>query len=486
MFEGAPGAESSFVHSGVKQGVSYRYGAFAYDAARRFSGPRYSQAAIGIDTLPSFSVLPMEGAIRLEWTNPAQSDFDATVIRYSTGAFPKTVAEGRPVPNGNDGIFPAGAGASLTFDHTGLASDSVYKYSAFVRLAEPERYSPAVYAAALPIAPADTLAPDLAIAVFQNPYLTQYLDIFVIGSEPLDSASVRLAVGGSPIQVVCNDPDHNVWKGDYTLTDSIAVAEIVAEASDLSGNQGRGETQFSGALVRARSGGALASPDGRLVLRIEAGSLRRDQYVLLVPAARNWVTAALEYGPGFLPQGAVVMSGADHPAFLISPPGMVLEAPCHLQWSYSQDDVPAGVPPDRFYLDLQGVGPLESFIDPEARMITAAASRFGLVRLTSGLPGSSRVADPDFLEIDPARPNPFAQSTSLGCEIRSEQMLRIDVYDVAGRHVVTLLDRRAFPGSQYVTWTGRTPKGDPVGAGVYLVRAQTEHRAAVLKVIRAR
>jgi hypothetical protein len=485
-FDGEAGADSSFAHAGVKQGIPYLYGAFAYDETYQCSSPKNAEAIVGIDTLPSFGLQPAEGAIHLEWVNPGQSDFDAAVIRYSTGEFPKTVADGLPVPNGNGGVFLGEAGTSLGFDHTGLASDSAYKYSAFVRLGDPERYSSRVCRVASPEVAPDRVPPDLAIAVFQNPYLSQYLDVWVIGSEPLDSASVRLAVGDTRLRVLCNDPDRNVWKGDYTLKDSVAIASIVAEACDVHGNQGRDSTQFAAAFVRVSWGGAVVSPDGSFAVRIGPGAVRQDQYVTLVPAAQSGTLGGAAAGVGFFLPEPSSLTGPERRGYLIGPSGAELETPCCLEWSYSEDDLPAGMGLDQLYFEQQGVGPLESFVDPEAGRITAATLRFGLVWLASGPLGSSRIADPDFLEMDPSGPNPSAQSTAFRCEIRSEQMLRIDVYDVMGRHIATLVDRVALPGGQHITWTGRTADGDPVADGVYVIRAQTEHRTAALKVVRMR
>ena len=44
---------------------------------------------------------------------------------------------------------------------------------------------------------------------------------------------------------------------------------------------------------------------------------------------------------------------------------------------------------------------------------------------------------------------------------------RLAVFDVTGRHVVTLLDRVAAAGEQRVDWTGLDSHGNAVASGIY-------------------
>jgi flagellar hook assembly protein FlgD len=55
---------------------------------------------------------------------------------------------------------------------------------------------------------------------------------------------------------------------------------------------------------------------------------------------------------------------------------------------------------------------------------------------------------------------------------------RLDLYDVRGARVRTLVERAAEPGRFVVTWDGRNGDGRSVAAGVYLYRL-TAGRAAL-------
>lgn len=78
------------------------------------------------------------------------------------------------------------------------------------------------------------------------------------------------------------------------------------------------------------------------------------------------------------------------------------------------------------------------------------------------------------LALHKARPNPFNPRTRIDFEVPRAAGVRVDVFDVSGRLVTTLLDgpHPAGPGS--VEWNGKDSRGNPVGSGVFLYRLAFE------------
>jgi hypothetical protein len=76
------------------------------------------------------------------------------------------------------------------------------------------------------------------------------------------------------------------------------------------------------------------------------------------------------------------------------------------------------------------------------------------------------------LSLLPAQPNPFNPRTEISFRVPREGRVRLDVYDVRGRMVRSLLDEVRPAGLQSVVWNGRDDDDRPVAAGVYLVRLQ--------------
>ena len=69
--------------------------------------------------------------------------------------------------------------------------------------------------------------------------------------------------------------------------------------------------------------------------------------------------------------------------------------------------------------------------------------------------------------------------------LMQQEQVRLDVFDVAGRHVTTLVDGELGPGEHEVAWDGMTSRGR-VANGVFFARVATPDRQASATVILVR
>jgi hypothetical protein len=67
-------------------------------------------------------------------------------------------------------------------------------------------------------------------------------------------------------------------------------------------------------------------------------------------------------------------------------------------------------------------------------------------------------------------PNPFTPQTRIRYHLPSAEVVRLGVYDIAGRLVKTLVDGPTAAGSHEVIWSGANRSGHPAPAGVYFYR----------------
>jgi hypothetical protein len=70
-----------------------------------------------------------------------------------------------------------------------------------------------------------------------------------------------------------------------------------------------------------------------------------------------------------------------------------------------------------------------------------------------------------------AAPNPFNPATTIAFTLPSAGEMAVEIFDLRGQHVRTLLRGRHEAGPQRVTWDGRGDDGRGVASSVYLVRA---------------
>lgn len=83
-----------------------------------------------------------------------------------------------------------------------------------------------------------------------------------------------------------------------------------------------------------------------------------------------------------------------------------------------------------------------------------------------------------------APPNPFRRGTSIQFETSRAGVARLEVYDVGGRLVRSLLHRELAPGPHALVFDGLDDQGARLASGIYLLRlsagGETRTRRAVL------
>lgn len=80
-------------------------------------------------------------------------------------------------------------------------------------------------------------------------------------------------------------------------------------------------------------------------------------------------------------------------------------------------------------------------------------------------------------------PNPANPRLSIAFTLDRSESMTVRVYDLAGRRVATLADRRFTEGDHSLRWDGRTDAGADAPSGAYLVRLQGEQSDSVEKVM---
>jgi len=99
-------------------------------------------------------------------------------------------------------------------------------------------------------------------------------------------------------------------------------------------------------------------------------------------------------------------------------------------------------------------------------------------------PGTS-VPDDQVLAmaLSPGSPNPFTAETALLFSLPTPEHAVIEVYDVTGRLVATLVDGSMPAGANRVVWDGRDGRGGPAASGIYFCRAQVGEWHEARKVV---
>jgi hypothetical protein len=80
-------------------------------------------------------------------------------------------------------------------------------------------------------------------------------------------------------------------------------------------------------------------------------------------------------------------------------------------------------------------------------------------------------------------PNPFNTATTISFELPSPTWVTLDIYNILGQHVCTLVDENRTTGSHEVQWDGRDGRGNTVASGVYFYRLKAGEKLLTKKML---
>ena len=86
------------------------------------------------------------------------------------------------------------------------------------------------------------------------------------------------------------------------------------------------------------------------------------------------------------------------------------------------------------------------------------------------MPLGSWSALPDQFELGANYPNPFNPSTIIPYQLPASMHVRLDVFNLLGQRIATLVDGVQPPGFHTAAWDATDAAGRAVGASVYLYR----------------
>ena len=102
---------------------------------------------------------------------------------------------------------------------------------------------------------------------------------------------------------------------------------------------------------------------------------------------------------------------------------------------------------------------------------------------TSVLEQSSNSVFPEFITLQQNYPNPFNVQTAIEYNLPADSYVTVNVYNILGEKVRTLIRASASQGLHKAVWDGRNDQGNLVSSGVYLYKLETLQSAIVKKLV---
>jgi hypothetical protein len=207
-------------------------------------------------------------------------------------------------------------------------------------------------------------------------------------------------------------------------------------------------------MIREYSGTVSPSPSGRLLASIAATSTQKPEYPYAVPYP-NWMTVNLS-GRGITISSPFIVSFAiDDSA--TSPFVMVTTCPTsgsYYSFTYLCDSW--AETPGWYYITSSNG---ETYLWLIRAYISYPATGVESVELA-----------PVEINLSQNYPNPFNPSTTIRYLLPHRAWVRLEIFDLLGRKVKTLLDGIENAGERTIVWLGETDFGERVGSGMYIYR----------------
>jgi len=112
-------------------------------------------------------------------------------------------------------------------------------------------------------------------------------------------------------------------------------------------------------------------------------------------------------------------------------------------------------------------------LDEADNSLTAQIDGFGtylIGTLKSGSVADQEGATPGAYELHQNVPNPFNAETLISFSLPEPSHARLEIYNILGQKIVTLLDDNLGAGAHRVHWDGRNSSGNEVSSGIYFYR----------------
>ena len=90
---------------------------------------------------------------------------------------------------------------------------------------------------------------------------------------------------------------------------------------------------------------------------------------------------------------------------------------------------------------------------------------------------------PQDVTLEQNYPNPFNGETAIRFALLEAADVELEVFNLAGQRVTTLLHDRRTAGAHTLYWNGRDGEGNVLASGVYVYRLQAEGRKETRKLL---
>ncbi|MHB2156178.1 golvesin C-terminal-like domain-containing protein [Calditrichota bacterium GD2] len=126
---------------------------------------------------------------------------------------------------------------------------------------------------------------------------------------------------------------------------------------------------------------------------------------------------------------------------------------------------------------------IDSGKSTQGAVLRADAVKFLLIREVTDIADETDEQIPETYRLSQNFPNPFNASTTIRFNLPQRERVQLNVYNLLGKHIKTLLDGEAPAGVHRIIWDGRNESGQTVSSGIYYYSLRTPNFTQMKKMI---
>ncbi len=115
-------------------------------------------------------------------------------------------------------------------------------------------------------------------------------------------------------------------------------------------------------------------------------------------------------------------------------------------------------------------------VDPQSNTVTLTSNTLNtyyvLASESSPTGIDSRRSTPSSFELLGNYPNPFNPETTIAFRLDEPMRVTLQIYNLGGQKLITLVDDWRNPGLHRVIWNGKDAGGRTLSSGIYMIRLQ--------------
>ncbi|MBX7151985.1 cadherin-like domain-containing protein [bacterium] len=302
------------------------------------------------------------------------------------------------------------------------------------------------------------IALTLTTSVLQNPALSKYADIYVVGDTTLQSVPVvRRIIGGDSASVIMSGSG-SIYHGTIEFTQNGAYT-IRTHATSVTGSAVVQIRSFNVTLAKPSLTAQLKSLSEQSVLTIPKLSLKNETYFTAFEKEQAGETI-VEFGP----------SGS-------------WAQPLELTMTYEPS---AWKNPGKLFIyhyTVDGWKPLRTQVFQNERQAKAFVTELGLFKLMENEQFEGTNVVPSAFSLNQNYPNPFNPTTTIVYDLAKDETVELSVYNMLGQKVKTLTNGFQLAGQYRVLWDGTNLNGQSAASGVYFYRIKSSSFVKTKKML---